>query len=94
MLGVLVKHIEELTAFYLLFNIISLLKVMVKYLEKKEDCELLTSHSVCTDSEPLLPTCTLTTLIQQVPKLTPLEKRNSYRMMPGAKNNSRKWSQV
>ena len=67
---------------------------MVKYLEKKEDSELSTSQSMFTESESLVAPCTLTTLIQQVPKLTPQEKKNSYRAMHAAKSNSRKWSQA
>jgi isocitrate lyase len=66
---------------------------MVKYLDNKSDCELSTNQSHCSDSELNLPE-TLEAIIEQLPKLTQAEKKQSYHMVRSNKTASRKWSQA
>ena len=65
---------------------------MVKQDNKGEDCEWSTSNSLCEESEVIA--CeTIGSMIEQVPKLTLAEKKQSYRVMHASKCTSRKWSQ-
>jgi hypothetical protein len=65
---------------------------MVKYPSKREETDLSTSHSLCSESEVPL-TETLLTIIEQMPKLTSLERRQGMRSSQCVRSNSRKWSQ-
>ena len=65
---------------------------MVKYPSKREETELSTSQSLFSDSE-LPVTETLINIIEQVPKLTSVERREGIKLSHPMRNNSRKWSQ-
>jgi len=66
---------------------------MVKYNHRKEDLDLSTTQSNCSDSD-VFPSETLSNIIDKMPKLTPEERRQTMRMTYSTKNNSKKWSQT
>jgi hypothetical protein len=64
---------------------------MVKSSLRKEEVELSTSHSLCSESE--LPSLeTIATIIDALPKLTHAQRRLSYHAHRHTKTVSRKWS--
>jgi hypothetical protein len=65
--------------------------LMVKYTQKKEYCEVSTSHSIYSESDTF-PSETLSNIIDQMPKLTAQERKDN-RLHIFPMNNSRKWSQ-
>lgn len=64
---------------------------MVKFSQRKEDSDLSTSHSQCSDTE-LTPLETLSNIIDALPKLTHAQRRLSYHAHRNTKTVSRKWS--
>jgi hypothetical protein len=66
---------------------------MVKYCCNKQDIDLSTSQSFCSDSD-ILQTETLCNIIDKMPKLTSDERKQTLRLNLYNKNNSRKWSQA
>jgi hypothetical protein len=66
---------------------------MVKYNQTKEDTDLSTSQSLCSDSD-VFASETLRNIIDKMPKLTPEERRQTIRQNYSTKSNSRKWSQA
>ena len=66
---------------------------MVKYLCKRDETDLSTIQSICSESEVPVPE-TLINIIEQVPKLTSLERRQGIRLPHSMRSTSRKWSQL
>jgi hypothetical protein len=64
---------------------------MVKYSHTKQDIDLSTTHSTCSDTDTIQPE-TLTNIIDKMPKLTTEQRRQAVRLNLWHKNSSRKWS--
>ena len=67
--------------------------LMVKYIHRKEDCEVSTSHSIYSESE-IIPSETLSNMIDKMPKLTAQERKQTTRLHLYSNSNSKKWSQA
>lgn len=65
---------------------------MVKHIQTKDDHDLSTSHSLCSETY-IFPSETLSNIIDKMPKLTPQERRQAMRISHSPSTNSRKWSQ-
>lgn len=66
---------------------------MVKYTLRKEDCEVSTTHTICSDTD-IYHSETLISIIDKMPKLTPQERKETTRLHQSSNNNSKKWSQA
>lgn len=66
---------------------------MVKYCHTKQDIDLSTTHSTCSDTDTLQPE-TLTNIIDRMPRLTSEQRKQAVHLNLYNKNSSRKWSQV